>query len=399
MANVLMLLDKEFPNDDRVEKEAVSLIQNGFQVSILCPTFQKRSKKENYNGISVYRFSINKMLFNKILGLIQILPLYKYLWFNKIKKLFGENYYDIIHIHDLPLCCVIDKVKNAMRVKIVADMHENYPAMVAGQEHVKRFPNKHLISVKQWYKLEKEWLKNTDLIICTASGMIRRLKTVLEPGHTFALVPNTIEVDAFQSSQKPDRMIEQKFINDFVLLSYGVVSEQRGIQYVIQAVSLLKEKIPNIKLVVLGDGAFLNNLKSIAEELNSNDHIAFEGWKSQSVLMSYMKNTSVCVIPHFKSEHTDNTSPNKLFHFMYFGKPIIASDCNYIQELIEQENCGITYKYDDPKALAECILYLYENRIEGTEMGMNGIKAVMSTYNWHKTVIPMINEYKKLLDS
>lgn len=53
-----------------------------------------------------------------------------------------------------------------------------------------------------------------------------------------------------------------------------------------------------------------------------------------------MKNTSIAIFPHIKSEHTDNTSPNKLFMFMYFAKPIIVSDCNYLVEIIEKTNVG-----------------------------------------------------------
>ena len=208
MKNVLMVLDKEFPSDDRVEKEALSLIQNGFNVSILCPTFRKRSKKEEYKGIYIFRFSLNKIIFNKILGLIQIFPIYKYLWLNNIGRLIKSRNIDILHIHDLPLCCTIDEIKKKRKVKIVADMHENYPAMVAGQEHVKRFPNRYLISIKKWYKLEKEWLNNADIIICTASGMIQRLRNNLNSHKTFVLVPNTIDVDEFKASQNNDLVID-----------------------------------------------------------------------------------------------------------------------------------------------------------------------------------------------
>ena len=59
-----MLLDKEFPADDRVEKEAVSLIKNGFEVFLLCPDFSDNPKEEFYNGIKIQRYSINK---NKVL--------------------------------------------------------------------------------------------------------------------------------------------------------------------------------------------------------------------------------------------------------------------------------------------------------------------------------------------
>ena len=111
--------------------------------------------------------------------------------------------------------------------------------------------------------------------------------------------------------------------------------------------------------------------------------------------MSYMENTHVTVIPHIKSEHTDNTSPNKLFHFMYFKKPVLASDCNYIQEIVEEENCGIIYPYNDVNALKTALEELFFNKKKREEMGENGYRAILSKYNWQATIAPMIDKYKQ----
>jgi len=391
-----MLLENEFPFDDRVEKEAISLIDSGFKVSLLCPTFSNQVRREFYNNIDIYRFAIKKNIFNKLLGLIQLFPFYKILWKRKVTKIINQQNIDIIHIHDLPLCCLIDSLKSYSNLKFIADMHENYPAMVSGQEHMKRFPNKYMISIKKWYKLEKKWLKNADLIICTASGMISRLSGEIGEGHDFVLVPNTVDIEKFKGSQKRDPEIEKKFVDDFVILSYGVVSEQRGVQYAIQAIDLIKEKIPEVKLLILGDGSYLENLKKQAVALGVGRYIIFEGWQNQSVLISYMENTDLCIIPHIKSEHTDNTSPNKLFHFMYFSKPVVASNCNYIQEIVEEENCGLVYTYDDPKELAEAILLLYSGKNKRETMGNNGQQAISVKYNWATTSMSMIEKYKSM---
>ncbi|MCG8305815.1 MAG: glycosyltransferase family 4 protein [Cytophagales bacterium] len=397
MKRVLMLLENEFPHDDRVEKEAVSLIKKGYAVLLLCPNFSAKRKHEVYKGIDIYRFSLDRNLFKKLLGLIQIIPLYKYLWQIRAGRIIKKHKIDIVHIHDLPLCSLIKYLKRNKGIKVIADMHENYPAMVRGQEHIKRFPNRFLISVSKWYKLEKKWLKNADLIICTASGMIKRLRNGIGDHVPFSLVPNTIDVEEFTGSQKSDPQIEKRFKEDFLILSYGVVSEQRGIQYVMKAISRLKYEIPEIKFLILGDGSYLKNLKDQAELLKMEDAVVFEGWQSQARLGSYMKNTDVCIIPHIKSEHTDNTSPNKLFHFMYFEKPVVASNCNYILEIVEEENCGKIYAYDDHLDMSAKILELYKDKKSRRQMGKNGRNAILKRYNWETTVLSMLREYEKLL--
>jgi hypothetical protein len=69
MNSVLMLLEFEFPQDDRVEKEALTLLDTGFRVSILCPAFSKKPVHEMYKGIEIFRFPVRSNFFKKLLGL------------------------------------------------------------------------------------------------------------------------------------------------------------------------------------------------------------------------------------------------------------------------------------------------------------------------------------------
>ncbi len=394
MPSILMLLEFEFPHDDRVEKEALTLVDLGFRVAILCPTFSGKSKQETYKGIEIFRFSINKNYFKKLLGLCQILPFYHNLWRRNADNLINKLGAKIIHIHDLPLCKLGVHFKNKYQLVYIADMHENYPAMVSGQEHIKRFPNKLLININGWYAREKKWLQHADQIICTAPGMIDRLTNILGQEKSFILVPNTINPEEFAASQHQDLAIEKKYENKFVVLYYGGVSQQRGIQNMIQAVPVLSDKIQNLKVVIVGDGSYLDELKNLTTKMNVSGDVDFEGWQSQSKLASYMKNTSIAVIPHLKSEHTDNTSPNKLFMFMYFGKPTLSSNCNYLINIIEKTNSGIIFESGNTLDLAKKILRLYQHPDLKQKLGENAKKSLLQAYNWDKTVEPLRKIYK-----
>ena len=53
---ILMVLENQFPDDERVEKEALSLIKAGHEVHLLCATLKKeRVGDENYKGIRLHR--------------------------------------------------------------------------------------------------------------------------------------------------------------------------------------------------------------------------------------------------------------------------------------------------------------------------------------------------------
>lgn len=396
MAKVLMLLENPFPNDDRVEKEARSLIEDGHTCYLLCPDFtSKRYKYELYNGIHVIRFNIQRNIFKKLLGLCQLLPFYHLLWKFKAQHLVRKYGIEIVHVHDLPLCKTGVTLKKKYGLKFVADMHENYPAMVSGQEHIQKFPNKFLISVKKWYRLEKKWLPQADAIICTARGMVHRLHEAIGK-QNYAVVPNTISLREFPESQVRDESIEARLAGSFNILSYGVVSEQRGIQYMIEAAADLKPRISSLRVIIVGRGSYLEELKKLAVKLAVDDIVSFEGWQAQSHLVSYVDQSALTVIPHIKSTHTDNTSPNKLFMFMYFGKPVISSNCDYIREIVDEEKCGLVFESGNSHQLAQCIETLYKDAELRQKMGDNAAKAIEQKYNWEKTVVPLKEIYLSL---
>jgi len=61
----------------------------------------------------------------------------------------------------------------------------------------------------------------------------------------------------------------------------------------------------------------------------------------------------VAIIPHLKSEQTDNSSPNKLYEYMYLMKPIVASNCNSVKRIVEEGQSGIIYQHESPRDLAD----------------------------------------------
>ena len=81
---------------------------------------------------------------------------------------------------------------------------------------------------------------------------------------------------------------------------------------------------------------------------------------------------------------------------MYFGKPVITSDCDYIREIVEEEKCGLVFESGDSQQLAQCIETLYQDAKLRTSMGGNAAKAIRQTYHWEKTVVPLKEIYLSL---
>jgi len=390
-----MVLDNRFPPDERVEKEAVSLIRAGFEVLLLCFSFGADPPKEVYKSIQMRRVYMPHWLYKKLSALVLTLPFYRWFWYWKMKRFVKQEAIDCLHIHDLPLCGVGLKIRRKYKTPIIADMHENYPVLIEQEKWANNFFGKILISKKRWYRAEKKWLAQVDQIICVAEGMKQRFEKIINYPKSYTVLPNYIDPENYLAIQQPVPEIEEKFNGKFGVMYYGGFDSMRGIETLLEAGKILKDKIANLMIILIGTGSILPKLQRLANALRIGAIVAFEGWQEPHHLGAYMKYTNICVIPHLKSEHTDNTSPNKLFIFMLFAKPIIASNSKYMEKIINESQSGLIYPSGKSQSLAEKILYLYQKKLTGEQLGSNGYKAVMEKYNWQLAAIRLCDLYKR----
>lgn len=392
---ILMLLDREFPPDIRVENEAHSLIKAGHEIHILCYDFSQKEPFEQHKGINIHRFRIKKQIAKKALGLILNVPIYKWIWKKQLINLLKKEHFDAVHIHDLPLCILISILKK-YRMPIIADMHENYPFLVAEQYYMKSILGRIIFRYRNWFKKEKKWLSQADHIICVAPEMKNRLEETLGKSNNIQIVPNTFSFDSFGANQIEIDGLRKKFNSNFIILYVGGFDYGRGLDILISAMKHLKTRISDFALVLVGDGSILQELIQHVESQGINDLVYFEGWKPASHVKSYIEASSVCVIPHLKSEQTDNSSPNKLFQYMFFERPVISSNCTSLEKIISDENCGLVFKDKDVQDLADKLYQIYQNPNLASTMGSNGKSAVLNIYNWETTVKPLITLYSSI---
>lgn len=395
--NIGMLLDKEFYGDLRVENEVQALSNSGFNVYLFCFSFANNSSIDDYFGAKIIHIPVSKKVIYKLRGLTNtILNLYPYYLKSLIEKFIIEYKIDVLHIHDLYLFETgLILRKKYPRLILVGDLHENY---VEGLKHYKfanTFPGKFLISINKWEKKEIEWCNNFDYLITVIEEAVERYTSLGIPKEKLYVVSNYVNLNTFKVDTF-DEAILSKFKEFKTLIYVGGFDIHRGLESVIDSVTFIIKKINEFKLILVGEGANINSLKAQAESLGIENYISFEGWQHHLKLPSYIKAADVCLIPHLKTQHTDNTIPHKLFQYMFLKKPIISSNCNPIVRILKESNAGIIYKSADSKDLAEKVISLFSSKSLIDCYGNNGYKAVAEKYNWEETSKNLINLYNHL---
>ncbi len=391
-----MILDNEFTGDLRVENEASTLQNAGHKVFVLCLNYGNKKNFEEFNDAKIIRISLPLFVKNKLRGLNNtIFNFYPIFWAIQIKKFILQNKIEALHVHDLWMLESAFRGNKIFSLPVISDLHENFVHALAYYKYANIFPGNILISKERWKNSEVEWTNKATHIITVIEEAVERYKSLGIVRDKISVVANYVNLESFLASPI-DETIVNKFKDDFTITYVGGFDIHRGLESTVKSIPIIKEKIKNIKLVLVGKGSNFETLQELAKKLNIENEISFEGWQPHEKLSSYIKASDFCLIPHLKSVHTDNTIPHKLFQYMIFEKPVVASNCNPIKRILDETEAGVIYESGNENDLAEKVIKLYQNPEMQIEMGAKGKDAVLKKYNWDETSKNLVELYNDL---
>lgn len=384
---ILMILEGEFPPDVRVEKEAQSLIEKDYEVHICSYNFSGKPLYELKNGMHIHRMTVPRQFHKKLPVLMNLIPVYQWIWSSFIKKVMRSTNFDVIHVHDLPLCGVGQKLAAIYNIPFIADMHENYPYLVKDSPYMKYWLVNKVVNFKKWLRLEAKWLNAANYIITTCEGMKQRLINSGIENSKIYVVGNTISLYT---------LIPEKQAKDphkTILIYVGGISEDRGLQYALEGFHLLNSKKTNLEFWIVGEGRYRIHLEKLVAEKNIRG-IKFWGWKNRTDTNKLLMQADIGIIPHIKSVQNDNSSPNKIFEYFLMARPVIVSNCESLVALIEESGAGVTYEYNSAESFMDSFLSLLQKDLVAT--GQKGRQIVLHKYNWENTQMILLDLYKHI---
>jgi glycosyltransferase involved in cell wall biosynthesis len=382
---ILMVLDHEFPPDPRVENEIYSLIKAGHTIHLACLTKKNKPVFEQINGANIHRKPISTFTYKSSIGILKF-PFYFIFWKKFLKDLMKEQNFDAIHIHDLPLAKVGYQMSKKYGIKFILDLHENWPSLLATSEHANTFLGKILSSNRQWVKYENKYCNKADYIVTVVEEMKNRIAELGVDSDKIIVLSNT-----FNLNNRYD--IENESTSSKCILYYaGGINKHRGLQNVILGLNEIIKENKNVELWIVGSGKYSDKLKKLVTDNNLDNYVKFYGQKSFNETMNLLRMADIALIPHLKSVQTDNSSPNKLFQYMYFQKPVIVSNCNSLKRVVDKIKCGVSFEFDKPESFASAFSYLV-NSDSLESYGKNGRESVLNEFNWENSVKHLIEIY------
>jgi glycosyltransferase involved in cell wall biosynthesis len=202
-------------------------------------------------------------------------------------------------------------------------------------------------------------------------------------------VPNLKQFQ-IESSKKKDFGFDGKYM----VLFEGTIWKRRGIQTVIDAVELLKDKIP-VYFLIVGDGPYKEDLQKIVVEKNLTDFVELTGWVDLTTLSRYLSISDICVIPFLKTKVNDRGVPNKLFEYTIHEKPVIASKLKGMSMTFSSEEI-LFCEAGDSKDFANKVLWSYENPENAKRMALSAKDRYLREYTWNAMEYELHRCYESL---
>ncbi len=397
----MVLAGQDFPPDIRVEKEARCLKRAGHVVTILCEQRSSKNVEDEWEGCRVVRLPRQRTKGARLVNnLIKGATLNDWWWKRFLTRVVAEDgKFDILHVHDLPMLGTVIEVAKRNDIKIVADLHENYPAAIKYYQEEMKWPKRlvmtMLVGAGRWQRFENRCLKAAQRVVVVVDEAKERLtRNGINP-QKVTVIENTEDVEYFQRFQV-DQTIPDTYRNKFVLLYLGGFGgRHRGLDTLVRAMPKIVKAIPDALLLLVGNGPIKPQLQRLAERIKVTEAIKYVDWVPFAQAPSYIASSAVCLVPHHSNPHTEATSPHKLYQYMLMGKPVLVSSCKPLRRVVEATGCGLVFEAGNPSSLADAVIFM-KNREVREHMGGFGKAAVLERFNWDITGKTLIEAYREI---
>lgn len=205
---------------------------------------------------------------------------------------------------------------------------------------------------------------------------------------------NGIDLSIYEIKDKKKLLKKREALmiqpNKAVLITVAVLREQKGIQYMLEALPIILESMQEICYLVVGDGEYSNALKDFVSAKNLDKYVVFAGQRSD--IPDLLAISDIFVLPTLTE-----ALPTVLIEAMAAKKAIVASKVGGIPEMISDGVNGLLIAPAAPKILAEACLNLLKNNKTKDAMAAAGIKIAKERFDIHTQVKMLSNLYEELI--
>ena len=183
------------------------------------------------------------------------------------------------------------------------------------------------------------------------------------------LLYNFVDLENFHVEKETGKVKSKAERNEFLVGFAGRLITRKGWEEFVRAASLISNQDSRIRFLIVGDGSDTNKMLELISQLNISDRIDYMGFVSD--MQSFYKDIGCLVVP-------SHWEPLGLvaIEAQACGVPVIASNTEALNEIINHEENGLLFEVRNENDLAAKIETIYKDRDLRQRLIANGLRSV-----------------------
>lgn len=360
---------------------AKGLKERGHKVIFISSKDKNKKDVDFYEGIKSYRLDSFKLpLVAK--GMFLALPNT-----NKIKQILRDEKIDIVHAM-IPTLLNIGAINagRSLGIKVVCHSHIQPYNMLP---YLPRIMVR-LFFEKVMYKYMLWVYNKSDVVIAPSEFGLNKLKKngLRKKGY---IVSNGVDANKFKITDASPFMKKYKIPMDSKkILFVGRLAPEKNVSTLIKAFRSFVDRYDNSRLIIVGSGDLLGNLKSLAKKLHILDKVLFLGQFSESEIVLAYNAADVFVLPSFVE-----VEPMVILEARSCGKPLIVSNSKDNPAKDGLNKNGYSFDTLNFNQLSDCLIRLFSSKNLIQRMG-RASQIESRKYNFDKSIDKLENIYREL---
>lgn len=306
-----------YETDNRVRRYAEALARRGDTVDAIALAREGQPAFEILQGVRVHR--IQKRVIDERGPFSYLLKLmlffFRSAWFLAVHHL--REPYQLIHVHSVPDFEVFATiVPRLMGARVILDIHDIVPEFYASKFKV----HERSLVFRMLVFIERLSIAYSNHVIIANHLWHEKLVRRSVRAEKCTAIINYPDPAIFSPRPRPAR-------DDgaFVMCYPGTLIWHQGLDLAIQAVALLRDRVPQLRFLLIGDGAERENLKRMIRENNLEDRVSLTGLVPLETVATTMAGVDLGVVPKRSDTFGNEAFSTKIMEFMAMGVPVLAA--------------------------------------------------------------------------
>lgn len=283
------------------------------------------------DGIRTLRVKYRDFLIPKVTSMFIFLGIFHA--FNKLRK---EGFVpDVLHAH----------IYEAGIPAVILGKCNGIPVIIT--EHSSAFPRKLIRGIN---RLMARFAFEHANLVCPVSNDLMKHIEAYGIRANFRVIPNVVDTSLFVPRNRTEREHNKKR-----LLLVAMLTDVKGVPYLIEALKILRTRRSDFVLDIIGDGPRRHEYEMMVKRLGLNSVVRFYGFKPKHDVAEFMRNADVFVLPSLWEN-----LPCVIIEAMASGLPVVATNVGGIPEIVNNE-VGVLVPPRDADALAHALDSMLQN--------------------------------------